>query len=311
MDHVNIETRDAATVEELWQTVVPGARIARAETIQPALSWHAVSDGSFGFCDYTIGSTMLVESDPLDQVVVGRIAGPRVQGTYRRERIDTAVPFLVADRPLEIAFSGRIVGTAVSFARSEFDEAAQRLSGDDGLRVRPTGYAPVSDHRLRYWTRTWEYCRDVLLRSSERAPLVEQQARALMLEASLLSFPTTFTDVLASGRPARPLPAPVRRAKAYIEAHAAEPVVLADVAQAARLSPRGLQYAFRAATGRTPMQYLRHVRLDAARSDLRGGDPSTDTVAAIAARWGFSNLGRFAAMYRAEFGETPSSTLRS
>ena len=61
MDHVNIETRDAATVEELWQTVVPGARIARAETIQPALSWHAVSDGSFGFCDYTIGSTMLVD----------------------------------------------------------------------------------------------------------------------------------------------------------------------------------------------------------------------------------------------------------
>ena len=34
-------------------------------------------------------------------------------------------------------------------------------------------------------------------------------------------------------------------------------------------------------------------------------------VAAIAARWGFSNLGRFAAMYRGEFGETPSMTLRS
>ncbi|BAJ75554.1 AraC-type DNA-binding domain-containing proteins [Microbacterium testaceum StLB037] len=311
MEHTKLETRDAAIVEEMWRSVVPGARISRAEAIQPALNWQAVSDTGFAFCDYTIGSTMLVESDPLDQIVVGRIAGSRVAGTYRRERIDTAVPFMVVDRPLEVAFTGRIAGTAVAFSRTDFDDAARRLSGDEGLRVRATGHAPVSEQRMRYWTRTWEYARDVLLRSSERTPLIQHQARTLMLEASLLSFPTTFTDALAAGRPARPLPAPVRRAKAYIEAHAAESVVLADIAQAARLSPRGLQYAFRASTGRTPMQYLRRVRLDAARADLRSADPSVDTVAAIAARWGFSNLGRFAAMYRGEFGETPSTTLRS
>ncbi|MFJ4038455.1 helix-turn-helix transcriptional regulator [Microbacterium sp. NPDC090007] len=311
MEHTNIETRDAETVERLWQTIVPGARISRAEAIQPALAWHAASEAGFAICDYTIGSTMLVESDPRDQVVVGRVAGPRVTGTYRQERIDTATPFMVVDRPLEIAFTGRIAGSAVSFARAEFDEAARRLSGDDSLRVRATGHGPVNEQRLRYWSRTWEYTRDVLLRSSERTPLIEQQARTLLLEASLLSFSTTFTDALAAGRASRALPAPVRRAKAFVEAHAAEPVVLADIAQAARLSPRGLQYAFRAATGRTPMQYLRRVRLDAARVELRNGDPSTDTVAAIAARWGFSNLGRFAAMYRGEFGETPSTTLRS
>ena len=311
MEHTNIETRDAAVVEEMWRSVVPGSRISRAEAIQPPLNWHAVSDTGFAFCDYTIGSTMIVESDPLDQVVVGRIAGSRVAGTYRRERIDTNVPFMVVDRPLEVAFTGRIAGTAVSFARTEFDEAARRMSGDDALRVRATGYAPVSEQRLRYWSRTWEYARDVLLRSPERTPLIEQQARTLILEASLLAFPTTFTEALAAGRPARPLPAPVRRAKAFIEAHAGEAVVLADIAQAARLSPRGLQYAFRASTGRTPMQYLRRVRLDAARVDLRSADPSVDTVAAVAARWGFSNLGRFAAMYRAEFGESPSTTLRS
>ncbi|WP_295780414.1 AraC family transcriptional regulator [uncultured Microbacterium sp.] len=311
MEHTNIESRDAETVEHLWQSIVPGARITRAEAIQPALAWHAAAEPGFAICDYTIGSTMLVESDPRDQVVVGRIAGPRVTGTYRRERIDTSTPFMVVDRPLEIAFTGRIAGSAVSFARTDFDDAARRLSGDDSLRVRATGHKPVNEQRLRYWSRTWEYSRDVLLRSSERTPLIEQQARTLLLEASLLTFSTTFTDALAAGRPSRPLPAPVRRAKAFVEAHAAEPVALADIAQAARLSPRGLQYAFRAATGRTPMQYLRRVRLDAARAELRVADPSVETVAAIAARWGFSNLGRFAAMYRGEFGETPSTTLRS
>lgn len=311
MEHTYVETRDRATVEEMWQTVVPGARISRADQIQPAFVFHGAAEPGFGFCDWTMGSTMLIESDPGDQMIVGRIAGPRIRATYRREHIDTAVPFVVVDRPLEIAFSGRVAGTAVSFARSDVDEAARRLSGDDALRVRPAGHAPISEQRLRYWTRTWEYGRDVLLRSPERTPLVEQQVRSLLLEASLLTFPSSFTEALAAGRSARPLPAPVRRAKAYIEAHATGPIVLADIAHAARLSPRGLQYAFRTATGRTPMQYVRRVRLDAARADLRTADPSVDTVAAIAARWGFSNLGRFAAMYRAEFGETPSTTLRS
>ncbi|CAH0214887.1 AraC family transcriptional regulator [Microbacterium sp. Bi128] len=311
MEHTRVETRDTATVEELWQTVVPGARISRADDIQPAFVFSGAVDPGFGFCDYSIGSTMVVDSDPEDQMVVGWIAGPRIRATYRRDRIDTTVPFMVIDRPVEIAFSGRIAGTAMSFARSDVDAAARRLTGDDTLRVRPTGHAPVSDHRLRYWTRTWEYGRDVLLRSSERTPMIEQQVRSLLLEASLMTFPTTFTESLAAGRPARPLPAPVRRAKAYIEANAPGSVSLADIAEAARLSPRGLQYAFRTATGRTPMQYVRRVRLDAARADLRAADPSMDTVAAIAARWGFSNLGRFAAMYRAEFAETPSTTLRS
>lgn len=311
MDHTNVETREAAAVEEMWQTVVPGARISHAESIQPAFVFRGAADAGFGFCDYTIGSTMVVDSDPGDRMIIGRIAGPRVRATYRRERIETAVPFMVIDRPIEIAFAGRIAGTALSFARSEVDEAARKLSGDEALRVRPTGHAPLSEQRLRYWSRTWEYGRDLLLRSTERTPVIEQQVRTLLLEASLLAFPTTFTEALASGRSARPLPAPVRRAKAYIEEHATGAVTLADIAEAARLSPRGLQYAFRAATGRTPMQYVRRVRLDAARTDLRAADASDETVAAVAARWGFSNLGRFAAMYRAEFGEAPSATLRA
>jgi AraC-like DNA-binding protein len=34
------------------------------------------------------------------------------------------------------------------------------------------------------------------------------------------------------------------------------------------------------------------------------------TVAAVAHRWGFAHLGRFAYAYRARFGVSPSETLR-
>jgi AraC-like DNA-binding protein len=61
--------------------------------------------------------------------------------------------------------------------------------------------------------------------------------------------------------------------------------------------------------GLSPGRYLRLRRLNLARAALRQADPAT-TVAEIAHRFQFSELGRFAADYRAIFGETPSATLR-
>jgi len=62
--------------------------------------------------------------------------------------------------------------------------------------------------------------------------------------------------------------------------------------------------------GMSPIRYIRLRRLNLVRTALRGSDPVTTTVADIARRYGFSELGRLAADYRAAFGETPSATLR-
>ncbi|MEV6492897.1 helix-turn-helix domain-containing protein, partial [Actinoplanes sp. NPDC051633] len=67
---------------------------------------------------------------------------------------------------------------------------------------------------------------------------------------------------------------------------------------------------FRRHLGDTPMAYLQQVRLQRAHDDLVAADPNTDTVSAIAHRWGFAHLGRFALSYRARYQETPSQTLR-
>jgi transcriptional regulator GlxA family with amidase domain len=110
---------------------------------------------------------------------------------------------------------------------------------------------------------------------------------------------------------ARPeLSSAVRRAMAYCEEHAAELVSVADMATAARVSPRTLQDRFRTDLGTTPAAHLRRVRLDRAHQDLlRISDGSASgTVTDVAARWGFTHLGRFAAYYREAYGQVPSRT---
>ncbi|MFB2607146.1 helix-turn-helix domain-containing protein, partial [Rhizobium phaseoli] len=59
----------------------------------------------------------------------------------------------------------------------------------------------------------------------------------------------------------------------------------------------------------TPSAYLRTIRLQAVREDLR--DPSNrQPLRDICLKWGFFHLGRFAAIYRAAYGENPSDTRR-
>lgn len=63
--------------------------------------------------------------------------------------------------------------------------------------------------------------------------------------------------------------------------------------------------------GVSPGQYIRLRRLNFVRAELRRADPATTSVAQIARRYRFSELGRFAAVYRRIFGEFPSVTLTS
>ncbi|HET9647727.1 MAG TPA: AraC family transcriptional regulator [Microlunatus sp.] len=105
-------------------------------------------------------------------------------------------------------------------------------------------------------------------------------------------------------------PVTLERALRFIEANAARDITVQDVAVAAHVTVRAVQLAFQRHLDTTPMRYLRTVRLDRVREDLRAADPSQgDTVSGVAARWGFYSPGRFSAAYRRRFGETPRATL--
>lgn len=106
-------------------------------------------------------------------------------------------------------------------------------------------------------------------------------------------------------------PPALRRILAFIHENAESDIGLTDIAAAAQLTARSVQYLFRDHVGATPLEYLRRVRLDRAHRDLQAADPSVDTVNAIAGRWGFAHAGRFSVAYREMFGTPPSATLRS
>jgi AraC-like DNA-binding protein len=141
-------------------------------------------------------------------------------------------------------------------------------------------------------------------------PLIAKQVRHSVLSGLLLSVPHRFHDELTA--PARP--GPPRAVRRVLDAIHDEPERAFSVTELAALggmSVRSLQEGFRRHVGCAPMNHLQQVRLTRANQALRQADPARTTVAAIAHRWGFAHLGRFASAYRTRFGEPPSETLRS
>ncbi|MCT2279571.1 helix-turn-helix transcriptional regulator [Micromonospora chalcea] len=92
--------------------------------------------------------------------------------------------------------------------------------------------------------------------------------------------------------------------------HPEQPITIGKLADLTGVSERSLQAGFQRYVGISPTAYLRQLRLDRAHEELRQADPDQTTVAAVAHRWGFAHLGRFASSYRVRHGESPSETLK-
>jgi len=101
----------------------------------------------------------------------------------------------------------------------------------------------------------------------------------------------------------------LRRALDFIEECGDHELKVSSVCEAAGVSERTLQYAFRERFDVTPKQYVKAHQLRQARKSLLNGDPAVSKVADIANGWGFWHMGQFAKDYRLQFGELPSETL--
>ncbi|AWN49364.1 hypothetical protein DK419_25945 [Methylobacterium terrae] len=104
--------------------------------------------------------------------------------------------------------------------------------------------------------------------------------------------------------------AQLRDAMAFIDAHLAQPLRLADIAAAAGVSVRTLQNSFKRELGTTPLGFIVERRLQRVHGDLRSHADADRSIADVARRWGFVHISDFTQRYRKRFGCTPTDTRR-
>ncbi|MER5946465.1 helix-turn-helix transcriptional regulator [Streptomyces sp. NPDC001904] len=270
--------------------------------------------GRFAYREMVLPAPLAFTKEPQSDLVVVRVAGGRVQRTLGREQGTFAAgdSFLghVPGRPCSGA-SVDLYASAVTLPGELLARAVAAVAPRGGRPLRFTRHAPA-DHRLAaHWDRVRAYARSVCDLGADDVPLIIGPLADLLANAVLQVFPNTVVGhepLLADTRDATRSTAV--RATAYIDDHAHTDIGLADIAEAAQVTPRALQYAFRRHLGTTPMAHLRRVRLAHVHAALRAADPLDGaTVTGIAAQWGFLHTSRFSAAYRAEYGRSPRDTL--
>lgn len=103
----------------------------------------------------------------------------------------------------------------------------------------------------------------------------------------------------------------VEQVEAYLRANSDAPMRVSTLCQIVGLSERGLREAFYRVHGVSPKQWMLAQRLESVRRTLTNRESAPINVTGVATRFGFYELGRFAASYKEAFGEPPSVTLRA
>jgi AraC-like DNA-binding protein len=140
-------------------------------------------------------------------------------------------------------------------------------------------------------------------------PLAALHLEQLLMGSLLLAQPHNYSAALSSPVPSAG-PRPVAHAVELLRAKPEHAWSVSELANCVAVSVRSLQEGFRRSMSTTPMAYLRELRMEQIYKDLSAAEPGTVTVTEVAAKWGITNFGRFAASYRRRFSENPSDTMR-
>lgn len=148
-----------------------------------------------------------------------------------------------------------------------------------------------------------------LLQSLQTQPNGYLGAQGLSrVEACILDV---VLDMIPSAEVIEPLHSRARVARAVLKllnARLDNPPTIAELCQAVCAKERTLHLSCVEAFGRPPATLLAELRLNASHRAL--SRPGRETsVTAVAAFFGFTHFGRFAEIYRRQFGELPSATL--
>jgi AraC-like DNA-binding protein len=307
-EFVRVDSADVAEVERLWRQYVPSARIERIDIERFGFRWRSAQTGGLTVVRYGLTATVNSVVRPENQILACRVAAGNGWVRSARAELGTVLPWATDGVQVEAHWDGTADVTAFVFDRAMAEELAQRITGDDVLTLRLTGTAPRNQAAGRHWNRTFDYVLHALSDGNDDE-LIEAGLVRHALSTTLSTFHSTFFDAVMR-EPRFAGESAVRRAVAYMDEHAHEPITVDDAAAAVHISTRGLQDAFRRALDTTPAAYLRKVRMDGAHRDLQHSAPDR-SITEIVRRWGFTNTSRFSAAYREVYGRTPRQTLET
>lgn len=299
-------THDRDEAQELVQRVYPGS--AFRECVAPFTYKQRLvgySDAaSIARFEVSSRSELAVRFDGV--VGIGMATGGDYRAASNDESLDTAKPFLL--RP----------GIARSWSSDhrlmvvnlDVGALARHVGADpQGARLVTASSGPLTEAAASYWCHVARHAASVFSTSALSGyALIHKATTDLVLASAVDAFGMTVEQV---GSPAcdAALPTAVRRAAQFIEDNAAAPIGIVEIAEAARMSVRGVQLVFRRALDTTPTEYLRRARLRHAREHLARSTPAETTVTEVARVWGFTNLSRFSTAYRQAYDESPRQTL--
>lgn len=121
-------------------------------------------------------------------------------------------------------------------------------------------------------------------------------------------FATVHDHLAGETGAARPSDRAVAQAQAYVRAHLAEPIGLADMAREARMSPHHFARVFRTKSGFTPVAFLRALRVSRAQELLRRGDFNITEVGQAV---GYATVQNFSRVFRRLTGRSPRQFVRA
>lgn len=309
-----LDTSDLGEVESVLSAAYARMRISATSRGEPIRAQILRSEfGSLQVDECSYSFDLSYDTQPVDSILLCEVSSGAVE-----TRLPNASPaHYTAGEVLAFGahegvpvqgcvYQGRYHQLVVP--RDIFDSYA---APNPEVPVRLLGSTPVSPGAHRHLAAVINHVRQIVSDIEVCSePLVAGAIQRYVAEAMLAALPNTALVEPTIEDRHDSTPVLLRRAMAFIDDNAFRNVTLTEIAAAAYVTPRALQYAFRKHRDCTPMEYLRQVRLHYAHLDLIAGDRRTTTVAAIARRWGFAHVGRFAALYRDYYSESPHQTLR-
>lgn len=320
-DH-SFRTRELDELEVALSQFVASQKLApmtRGGQLDGGFRFHGLQD--LGVFDVRFGRKMFIDLPPndtderLNNFAFVMAQKGSAQLLYGNDEFNVSGPqsIIFSSGPKRILrFSEDCDARALLVDRGRLSRHCAKLLGHElNRRIELDIDLPLDTAAGRSWLRIVEYASaelsnpDSLIR---HVPAAWDNLEQLVLTTLLYGHRHNYSDLLLQPQSAA-APYYVRRAEAFIEAHFAEPLSLAEIAAQAGVSARSLQNGFQRFRNRTPMTFLRSVRLQKAHKALLVADPSLNSVMQIALACGFSHMGEFGTAYKRMYGVTPRETL--